>query len=394
MAGGFCHRHNESMQPPAHIHLLEPQWTGHGPLWLRYLVEAFLPCVPRITITHPDRPDYAPLMDLAAASAGRVVVRALPWRDGRDAWRGMVQGAGSLGADLTILMFLDTLVQQAADEPLDRLLASRVWGLWFLPAPRRELTAWNPRFLVSASYRKKRREQQLLRAPPRWLSGAWVLDSSLAGRISPRPGQRIEVLPDPWPSQPGLSKAGARGRLGLPADQTLFLHAGTDHPRKGLPDAIAAWGLLEDLPQAVLVRAGATDEPARAALQPLLQAGRARLVDRRLDDEELDAFLCASDWILLPYRRHEGSSGLLAGAAAAGRPVITSGYGVVGARVHELGLGLTYAHLSVPALAGAVREACATSGGRFGPGLATFAGSHTVEALARQLRQSLGLPAA
>ena len=39
-----------------------------------------------------------------------------------------------------------------------------------------------------------------------------------------------------------------------------------------------------------------------------------------MPDDTLDLYLRACDWVLMPYRFHEGSSGLLSGAAAAGRP--------------------------------------------------------------------------
>jgi glycosyltransferase involved in cell wall biosynthesis len=108
-------------------------------------------------------------------------------------------------------------------------------------------------------------------------------------------------------------------------------------------------------------------------------------------DEKLDLYLRACDWLLMPYRLHEGSSGLLSGAAAAGRPVIASDYGLIGSRVASSHLGIVYPHLSVEGLAEAIRRASATPIEDFAVPLRRHSDIHTVEDFTAALRAPLGL---
>ena len=340
--------------------MIELANLGHGPLWLGYVLDALLPCVDQVTVTYPDLDAYKVLDWSRWLDTERLARRPLPWQDGKHAWKTMLTGADRLGADMTLLTYLDTMLKKAADVDLDRLVGSPVWGLWFRPGPRQPISPWNLRRLLSRRDRNQYREQQVLRGPPRWLAGAWLTDPLLLERISPRPGQVLSLLPDPWPSRPTMDAGEARRRLGLPLDKTLFLHLGVPDPRKGLLDAIHAWRDLADLPAAMLVRAGVMAPDQADAMRPLVHDGRAIARAGRIPDDDMDVYLRATDWLLMPYRNHEGSSGLLAGAAAAARPVVTADYGVVGRLTKDSGLGIVYPHLSLPGLTDAIRRATAT----------------------------------
>jgi glycosyltransferase involved in cell wall biosynthesis len=161
--------------------------------------------------------------------------------------------------------------------------------------------------------------------------------------------------------------------------------------RKGLQDAIDAWARLGDLPDARLVRAGVMAPGQADAMADLVRRGRAVLHEGYVPDDKLDLYLRACDWLLMPYRFHEGSSGLLSGAAAAGRPVIASDYGLIGTRVHSSELGLLYPHLSVDGLADAVRRASAARIEDFAEPLRRYSDSHTVRDFVAALRAPLGL---
>lgn len=389
-----CARHSISADAqvtahPRHVHLIEPGPLGHGPLWLNYLLDALLPCIPRITLTHPALAPYEPLAERAAASDGRLRLRPIPWRSDKRSWPDTLHGGRDLNADLTLLTFVDVIIKKARGD-LRRQLGDEIWGIWYLPNPRRELPRWNWRRLISGQVRGAYRDQRVLRQVPDWLSGLFVLDPLLAERISPRPGLAIEVLPDPWPLGNAAEQRTARERLGLPPDEKVFLHFGVANPRKGLRDAIAAWSRLgPDAP--LLLRAGMTRTDETEAFQPLVDSGRGLLHDWRIPDEQLGDYFAACDWVLLPYRRHEGSSGLLAAAAAAGRPVLAADYGVIGARVRQAVLGLLHAHASPGALAQAVRDACETPPERFRPALAAYARQHTPERFGEALRAAWSL---
>lgn len=376
--------------PPRHVHLIEPGPLGHGPLWLGYLLDALLPGVERVTVTHPDLPAYEPLTDRHRAAGDRLTLRPVPWHSDKRSWRNTLRGARLLGADLSLITFVDELVKKYPGD-LSRQLNSPVWGIWYLPAERRPVSRWDPRRLYSGQARGRFREQRAVRRVPGWLSGVFLLDELLAARLTPRPGLAIEVLPDPWPTRPTMAQAEARRRLDLPADRRIFLHFGVANPRKGLRDTILCWQRLQDEPDAVLLRAGLTGPEDAAALRPLTSTGRAILHNRRVPETEVDWYFRACDWVLLPYRGHEGSSGLLSAAAASRRPVIAADHGVIGERTRRAGLGVLFAHGDVEALAAAVRGADRPDARRYEAALAAYAETHDLAGFLDRLRSALGL---
>lgn len=354
------------------------------------MIDALLPCIDRLTVTLPALPQYREV-ERRQAPNPQLTFRAFAWRGDKQAWIAMLQGTHRVAADVTVLTFLDVALRKSAGLRIDRLTGSPVWGVWFMPVPRRNLRAWSISRLTSRGYRKQLRKQRIQQRPPVWLSGAWVCDPLLKERISPRAGQTLHVLPDPWPSRPSMEAREARRRLGLPEHGKLFLHLGEYSERKGLLDAVNAWTRNSDLAGATLVRAGVMAPGQVDAMAPLLRQGRAILHEGYVPDEKLDLYLRACDWLLMPYRFHEGSSGLLSGAAAAGRPVIASDYGLVGSRVCSSNLGLVYPHLSADGLAQAVRRASAMPIEDFAAALQRYSGDHTVGDFNAALRAPLGL---
>ncbi len=379
------------MAAPRHIHLIEPMRLGHGPLWLRYMIGALRPCVDRLTVTLPALPEYESVQ--RQFQAERLSFRTFPWHGDKMGWMRTLEGARRVSADATIFTYLDVVLRKAADAPIGRLAGSPVWGVWFMPVTRSGASAWNPSWILNRGVRRHRRKQRVQGRPPRWLAGAWVCDPLLRDRISPRPGQTIGILPDPWPSIPAADRGEARRQLGLPEGKVLFLHLGVPGPRKGLLDAVAAWQRVEGLPDAILVRAGMMDTGEREAIGTLVSQGRAILHEGYVPDERMDLYLRASDWVLMPYRHHEGSSGLLSGAAAAGRPVIAPDYGVLGGRVQVSHLGLVYPHLSIEGFADAVRRAAGLRIETYADALRQYSAGHTVAEFGAALRAPLGLAA-
>jgi glycosyltransferase involved in cell wall biosynthesis len=61
-----------------------------------------------------------------------------------------------------------------------------------------------------------------------------------------------------------------------------------------------------------------------------------------LDPATADAFMAAARCVVLPYRAHDGSSGVMLQALAAGRPVLVPDRGLMAYRVRGFGLGSVY----------------------------------------------------
>jgi glycosyltransferase involved in cell wall biosynthesis len=124
------------------------------------------------------------------------------------------------------------------------------------------------------------------------------------------------------------SRAEARRLLDVPSDQCVFVSPGFLHPDKGLERAIEA---VQRTGAGRLYVVGSVKDatPRNLAYAKLLRdesGDGVTLVERFLDEEELDAWTAAADAIVLPYRR-SWSSGALARAQALGIPAIVTAVG-------------------------------------------------------------------
>ena len=103
-----------------------------------------------------------------------------------------------------------------------------------------------------------------------------------------------------------VDHATAREILGLAPDDEVLLHAGQLRPYKGLDDLIAAFrALLPNRPKLRLLIAGEAKYDILGSLEaPLseVEAARLTLVDRFLDDQELQVFYRAADVAVFPYK--------------------------------------------------------------------------------------------
>lgn len=129
-----------------------------------------------------------------------------------------------------------------------------------------------------------------------------------------------------------LDRAGARRRLGVDPDATVFLSIGFVQPHKGFDRAIRAFtGLGEQGCELHVVGSVRVEEPAfldhADELDHLCRrTPGAHLHLGYLSDERFDEWIVASDVIVLPYRQI-WSSGVIERAALYDRPVIASRVG-------------------------------------------------------------------
>ena len=156
--------------------------------------------------------------------------------------------------------------------------------------------------------------------------------------------EKAVFLPEPakMSSLPGSQDA--KRRLGLPLDRKLILVYGAITERKGLPELLHA--VMEAaFPQSVDVLVAGRISPeidkflSCPRMAKLIAQGRIRLFNRFIDTVEEPFLFAAADIVWLGYRKHYGSSGVLAQAASARRPVISCEEGVLGwqTRRHSLG---------------------------------------------------------
>lgn len=172
-----------------------------------------------------------------------------------------------------------------------------------------------------------------------------------------RPAGEVRVLPHPAL----LRYARLAARDGLerrPGGPPSVLFFGRLMRYKGLPHLLEAWpAVAASLPGARLVLAGSGPD-APWLEQATLGLPGVALVDRRLDDRATAQAFLDADLVVLPYIE-ASQSGVLALAAAFGRPVVASEVGDLAATVRATGMGLLVPPGDPPALAAALLRALA-----------------------------------
>jgi glycosyltransferase involved in cell wall biosynthesis len=159
-------------------------------------------------------------------------------------------------------------------------------------------------------------------------------------------------LADPVSSSPPLLSDLSifQTKLGIEQHRRVFLLFGALDERKGIYQLLDAIELLppEITQNFCLLTVGKTNPDEQTRIQPKVAALRQTHPVQILElydfipEDEVSKYFQAADVILAPYQRHVGMSGILLLAAAAGKPVLSSSYGLMGELVehHQLGLAV------------------------------------------------------
>lgn len=284
----------------------------------------------------------------------------LPVRFGRGGIRGLIQDDLEHGRQLrrlvetvqpdhAVLMYFD---QAQLSLALDLRFTSRLAlsGIYFRPSfhyPR--LTGYRPSTGERATNLRK---QFMLRAAIRnpHFQYLFCLDPFVIDHLPQSPDQlEPEWLPDGVDcAAPSGSSDAFRSRWKVDPHRQLVSLFGVLDQRKGVIETARAVSMLSSDHQATLCLAlfgplDRSDNELDRALREIEAQTRVQLIieDRFIPHEESQALLEASSLILLPYRRHVGSSNVLVRAACAGRPVLGSDYGALGMQIRKNQLGRT-----------------------------------------------------
>lgn len=163
--------------------------------------------------------------------------------------------------------------------------------------------------------------------------------------------QKAIYLPDPvMLATPNLNQVEAlRTHFKLdPSRQVLLLFGRLDDGRKGVVQLLEA---VQQLPTALceklclmLVGFATPDGQATitAQVEQVRQGRPIQLISQYdyVPEADVAAYFQLADGVLAPYQRHVGSSGILLQAAAAGKPVLCSDYGLIGELTRRYQLGV------------------------------------------------------
>jgi glycosyltransferase involved in cell wall biosynthesis len=328
---------------------------GERSRWVRFVTISAHELRLRQTLATDERTSRAAMVDLLR---GHRLYGA--WHD----WDLMCRYAQQLGATRLFVAHLDPylpLLASGADAPVP------VEGIYFAPTfhyPQLGMGQLQPGHEQSA-LREKFMLARALQNP--CLQRILILDGLAAAKVAAMPGgHKVVSLPDPVESShaPSAEVEVWRRRFNIPADRKVLLLFGQLTERKGLEELLNAIRELQprECDRCCLLLVGVIDHEYRQRILPRLEEARNALGllvvhhPAYVPEADVAALFQLSHGILVPYPRHAGMSGVVLLAAAAGRPVLSSDYGLMAAFVRQHRLGLTVDVTDPRALALALRQ--------------------------------------
>lgn len=396
-----------------HLMLFDVAAGGHHGMFVQHLVEAWLAQAQerQLVLVVPPR-----FLDIHS-ELGEVIVRAPANRVRVEFIDGPIPSPGDSAADLIrydlsqgaifrrfverlqpewcLLMQFDFLQLHLilGKPPAHR---PRIAGIYFRPSFHyAALTGWRPSWRERLNDARKRLTlKRALRNE--MFDTLFSLDPFVVPEIdSWQTGTTVLALPDGFSPPVQAPEAVSHG---IESGRRIALTYGSLAERKGIFSVLDA---LPNLPEALqrrlaIVFAGRIHEPDRSAFRDAIaRAERTTQVqivvdDRFLPEPELAAWIDAATLLLVAYRHHIGSSNVLIRAAAAGKPVVGSDYGLVGEQIRRRRLGLAVNTNDPATLAAALADMLEAPDRHFDPAeAARFAEANTAAAFAETILNRL-----
>jgi glycosyltransferase involved in cell wall biosynthesis len=263
-------------------------------------------------------------------------------------WQIFCKYAEALQTTHALIMYLDT-----CELPLAMRLHSPCGfsGIYFRPTFHYQMFEnYQPNFKDKLQHWRERLTWSRIFNHPQ-LETVFCLDSFAVNALAIRhPSKEIVHLADPVQSFSTISRdlATLKTEFGIAADRRVLLLFGGVDGRKGIYQLLEAIQLLQSevCKQFCLLLVGQphpTDqENIHQKITTLCRTNFLQAIEHYgfIPEAEVATYFQLADAILAPYQRHVGMSGILLLAAAAGKPVLSSNYGLMGklAQLYELGL--------------------------------------------------------
>jgi glycosyltransferase involved in cell wall biosynthesis len=340
---------NPSGHHGGYLHHLARYWREH-----RLPGELILLVSPDFLTLHPGL-----LSNLSNIGMSDGRIRLIPiseaehqrWQAGRSGlakarieWQLMTQYAVRERVGQVLLMYFDNLQPAFV---LSGTLPFAVSGILFRPSFHyadwgQGPTTWAQRLQF---LRKAWLLRMLVSRPT--LRHLFCLDPFAVAPLNAWAGRELaRHLPDPVPTRP-VSEAEQRAlrhRLGIEAGRRIVLVFGQLDDRKGIDALLLALSRLPNEVQRTwcLLLVGPLHDSIRDGLPTqIAQVGPVQVVQQHtfVQEPDIQPYIAVADLVAVLYRQHIGMSAVLVRAAAAGRPVLASDYGLLGKLVTTKQLG-------------------------------------------------------
>ncbi len=164
----------------------------------------------------------------------------------------------------------------------------------------------------------------------RYLRRLFTIDEPLANYLvdTPRASGKVAFFPEPAEFGELPSRSEAKRKFGMVPERKVILLYGAVTARKGVVELLRAVAAPGFPPVVDVLLAGKVVEPgiqellAESWVRTLCDAGRLKIIDRFIGSAEEPELFSAADIVWAGYRGHYNSSGILAQAASAGRPLL------------------------------------------------------------------------
>jgi len=378
---------------PPHLLIFEPDPRGHTLEWVEHILGAAAPRAnpPRISFVVAKPLAQALSATLSRlnnpAASGQIDIIAITEREhalchhprlavsGFARWRMVRHYLRSTGANHALFLALDHLtLPLGLGLPLG---GAKVSGILFRPSVHyKTFGTYRPGFKERL---RDTRKDALYRGmlDNRSVHTVFSLDPYFPAYAAKRyrNGHKVVALGDPAHPAPSPAPSERTLAAAMPNGRTAFVFFGEITERKGILPLLAA---LAQLPNATCERAAVTiagriDAQLRPQVENAVAAvRRARptlwlhVEDRRLADGEVTALVQRCDFVLAPYQKFVGSSGVLLWAAQLEKPVISQDYGLVGQLTREHALGLAVDTADSIAIAHAIVSAVERGAAAYG----------------------------
>ncbi|NJR59650.1 MAG: glycosyltransferase family 4 protein [Cyanobacteria bacterium CRU_2_1] len=158
--------------------------------------------------------------------------------------------------------------------------------------------------------------------------------------------QHIHIIPHgnyigAYPNR--ISRSEARQKLGIAPDQKVFLHLGQLKPYKGINQLLVAFSQIRESDAVLLIAGSCKDDQLAEEIQQAARSdSRVLLKLEFIPDEDIQLYMNACDWVVLPYQKILNSGSALL-ALSFSRPVIVPQKGALTELIEDSKQGFCYA---------------------------------------------------